>query len=170
MIFTAVCVWFPNNSVKRKSRNWLCIINNSNKLLLLVSEGGRQTFYAHHSLTIFWFFIIRWTRRKPAFHSTLRCPWARLPPVFSYSTRTPRRCPPATLSWYSTFWSRATLRANFFPQKLHRVLGRCAALQPSCWCQKQPLMKMTAWCLRNTRSGEPGRFFVMQTETETFLV
>ena len=67
---------------------------------------------------------------------------------------------PSVLSWYSTFWSRATLRANLFCQKSVRVLGKCAAAQPSCWCQKQPLIKMTAWYFFNTKSGEPGSFLL----------
>lgn len=67
---------------------------------------------------------------------------------------------PIARSWSQTRTSRALFASNFLSQKSLRLFGVTASIQPGWRCQKHPWTKMTVRCLANTRSGEPGRFFL----------
>jgi hypothetical protein len=64
---------------------------------------------------------------------------------------------PMSLSASIACLSRSTLRANFSAQNPELLAGVDARLQAECRCQKQPCTKITARCLRSTRSGLPGK-------------
>ena len=62
-------------------------------------------------------------------------------------------------AWSSCCWrkSRSTLPFIFFSQNSALFFGQTKYLQPSCLCQKHPLIKMHVLYLGRMMSGLPGR-------------